>query len=194
MGCGMVTGSWFIGRHRNSKAKKAAYECGIPVLGDARSRFSVRFYMVAMLFILFDVEAVFMLPWAVIYRKLPSLGVGRFFGFWEMVVYLGFVAGRAVLHLEKGHSGLVVRQGGPVSDGDPYKRRCPVRTCRKPGDRFPARLEGGRGGRCALGPRWCSTWGRSIRRRTACCAWCWRSTARRCLKPRAGHRLPAHRH
>ena len=91
MGCGMVTGSWFIGRHRNTKAKLAAYECGIPVLGDARGRFSVRFYMVAMLFILFDVEAVFILPWAVIYRKLPLLGVGRFFGFWEMIVYLGFV-------------------------------------------------------------------------------------------------------
>lgn len=91
MGCGMVTGSWFIGRHRNSKAKLAAYECGIPALGDARSRFSVRFYMVAMLFILFDVEAVFMLPWAVIYRKLPSLGESRLFGFWEMLVYIGFV-------------------------------------------------------------------------------------------------------
>lgn len=91
MGCGMVTGSWFIGRHRNTKAKLEAYECGIPVLGDARARFSVRFYMVAMLFILFDVEAVFMVPWAVIYRRLPSLGVGRFFGFWEMIVYLGFV-------------------------------------------------------------------------------------------------------
>jgi NADH-quinone oxidoreductase subunit A len=91
MGCSMVTMSWFVGRHRNTKAKLAAYECGIPVLGDARGRFSVRFYMVAMLFILFDVEAVFILPWAVIYRKLPSLGVGRFFGFWEMIVYLGFV-------------------------------------------------------------------------------------------------------
>jgi len=91
MGASMVTMSWFIGRHKYSKAKLEAYECGIPVLGDARGRFSVRFYMVAMLFILFDVEAVFMLPWAVIYRKLPSLGVGRFFGFWEMVVYIGFL-------------------------------------------------------------------------------------------------------
>jgi NADH-quinone oxidoreductase subunit A len=91
MGCSMVTMSWFVGRHRNTKAKLATYECGIPVLGDARGRFSVRFYMVAMLFILFDVEAVFILPWAVIYRKLPSLGAGQFFGFWEMIVYLGFV-------------------------------------------------------------------------------------------------------
>ena len=68
----MVLASWFIGRHRNLPVKLAAYECGIESVGDARARFSVRFYMVAMLFILFDVEAVFMMPWAVIYRQLPA--------------------------------------------------------------------------------------------------------------------------
>jgi len=88
----MVIASWFIGRHRNSTVKLAAYECGIVAVGDARGRFSVRFYMVAMLFILFDVEAVFMMPWAVIYRQLPQITGSRLFGFWEMVVYLGFVA------------------------------------------------------------------------------------------------------
>jgi NADH-quinone oxidoreductase subunit A len=92
MAGGMVGGSWFIGRHRNLKDKLEAYECGIPAEGDARGRFSVRFYMVAMLFILFDVEAVFMLPWAVIFNSLPAITGSRFFGFWEMVVYLGFVA------------------------------------------------------------------------------------------------------
>ncbi len=92
LGCGMATGSWFIGKHKQSKAKLAAYECGIPAEGDARGRFSVRFYMVAMLFILFDVEAVFMLPWAVIYRRLPAITGSRLFGFWEMLVYIGFVA------------------------------------------------------------------------------------------------------
>jgi NADH-quinone oxidoreductase subunit A len=61
-------------------------------VGDARQRFSVRFYLVAVLFILFDVEAVFMMPWAVIYRQLPAITGQRFFGFWEMAVYLGFVA------------------------------------------------------------------------------------------------------
>jgi NADH-quinone oxidoreductase subunit A len=92
LGVGMVGASWFIGRHRSTRTKLATYECGIPAEGDARGRFSVRFYMVAMLFILFDVEAVFMMPWAVVYRDLPKLmGVSRFFGFWEMVVYLGFV-------------------------------------------------------------------------------------------------------
>ena len=81
-------------RPRNpEKVKGMAYECGIEAVGDARQRFSVRFYMVAVLFILFDVEAVFMMPWAMVYTRLPALtGCGRFFGFWEMVVYLGFVA------------------------------------------------------------------------------------------------------
>lgn len=88
----MVIASSFIGRHRNTKVKLSAYECGVEPVGDARARFSVRFYMVAMVFILFDVEAVFMMPWAVIYRKLPAITGIRLFGFWEMLVYLGFIA------------------------------------------------------------------------------------------------------
>jgi NADH-quinone oxidoreductase subunit A len=91
LGLFMVVASWIVGRHRNTAVKLAAYECGIEAVGDARQRFSVRFYMVAMLFILFDVEAVFMMPWAVVYLKLPAITGSRFFGFWEMVVYLGFV-------------------------------------------------------------------------------------------------------
>jgi NADH-quinone oxidoreductase subunit A len=92
LGAFMVVASWLVGRHRNTAVKLDAYECGIEAVGDARGRFSVRFYMVAVLFILFDVEAVFMMPWAVIYRKLPAITGHRLFGFWEMVVYLGFVA------------------------------------------------------------------------------------------------------
>lgn len=89
---GMVAASYFVGKHKNSRTKLGAYECGMDPVGDARGRFSVRFYMVAMLFILFDVEAVFMLPWAVIFRRLPGITGSRMFGFWEMLVYLGFVA------------------------------------------------------------------------------------------------------
>ena len=92
LGAGMVAASFFIGKHKNSRTKLGAYECGMDPVGDARGRFSVRFYMVAMLFILFDVEAVFMLPWAVIFRRLPAITGSRMFGFWEMLVYLGFVA------------------------------------------------------------------------------------------------------
>jgi NADH-quinone oxidoreductase subunit A len=89
---GMVGASFFIGKHKNSRTKLGAYECGMDPIGDARGRFSVRFYMVAMLFILFDVEAVFMLPWAVIFRRLPALTGSRMFGFYEMLLYIGFVA------------------------------------------------------------------------------------------------------
>lgn len=92
MAVGMVAASFFIGKHKNSRTKAGTYECGMDPVGDARGRFSVRFYMVAMLFILFDVEAVFMLPWAVIFKQLPHLTGSRMFGFWEMLVYLGFVA------------------------------------------------------------------------------------------------------
>ena len=92
MAGGMVAASFFVGKHKNSRTKLGAYECGMDPVGDARGRFSVRFYMVAMLFILFDVEAVFMLPWAVIFRRLPGITGSRMFGFWEMLVYLGFVA------------------------------------------------------------------------------------------------------
>jgi NADH-quinone oxidoreductase subunit A len=91
LGLVIVISSWFVGQHRNTVTKLAAYECGIVATGDARGRFSVRFYLVAVLFILFDVETVFMMPWAVIYRKLPAITGQRLFGFWEMLVYLGFV-------------------------------------------------------------------------------------------------------
>ena len=78
----IVTLSWLIGQHKPNRAKLSPYECGVPPVGDARERFSVKFYMVAMLFILFDVEAVFLYPWAVILREL------KMFGFWEMIVYI----------------------------------------------------------------------------------------------------------
>ncbi len=103
LACGMVGASYFVGKHKNSRTKAGAYECGMDPIGDARGRFTVRFYMVAMLFILFDVEAVFMLPWAVIFRRLPELTGSRMFGFWEMLVYLGFVAVGPLLCLEEGH-------------------------------------------------------------------------------------------
>jgi len=81
----LVTLSWLLGKHRPSRVKLMAYECGITPTGDARQRFSVKFYLVAMLFNLFDVEAVFLYPWAIILREL------KMFGFWEMLVYIGIV-------------------------------------------------------------------------------------------------------
>jgi NADH-quinone oxidoreductase subunit A len=82
---GMILLSHLIGQHRWTPAKNSPYECGILPTGDAQQRFNVKFYMVAMLFILFDVEAIFLYPWAVIAREL------KMFGFWEMLVYLGLV-------------------------------------------------------------------------------------------------------
>jgi NADH-quinone oxidoreductase subunit A len=92
LGAAIVTASWLVGRHKNTAVKLSPYECGIEAEGNARGRFSVRFYMVAMLFILFDVEVIFMIPWAVVFRRLPAITGQRFFGFWEMLVYMGFVA------------------------------------------------------------------------------------------------------
>jgi len=82
---GMVVLSWFIGQHKRNRVKMSPYECGMTPVGNVRGRFSVKFYMVAMLFILFDVEAVFLYPWAI---RLKHLGM---FGFWEMLVYIGIV-------------------------------------------------------------------------------------------------------
>jgi NADH-quinone oxidoreductase subunit A len=82
---GIVLLSWIIGQRKPTRAKLSPYECGMTPVGDARERFSVKFYMVAMLFILFDVEAVFLYPWAIILRQL------KMFGFWEMLVYIGIV-------------------------------------------------------------------------------------------------------
>ena len=85
LAAGMVLLSHLLGWRRPSKVKSQAYECGMDPVGDARSRFSVKFYLVAMLFILFDVEVVFLFPWAVVARELGM------FGFFEMLVYIGVV-------------------------------------------------------------------------------------------------------
>jgi NADH-quinone oxidoreductase subunit A len=81
----IVVLSWLVGYRRPTLAKLSPYECGMVPQGDARQRFSVKFYLVAMLFILFDVEAVFLYPWAVVLRDL------KMFGFWEMLVYIAIV-------------------------------------------------------------------------------------------------------
>jgi NADH-quinone oxidoreductase subunit A len=81
----IITLSWWIGERKPTRAKLSPYESGMTPVGDARGRFSVQFYLVAMLFILFDVEAVFLYPWAIILRDL------KHFGLWEMFVYIGIV-------------------------------------------------------------------------------------------------------
>lgn len=82
--------SWIIGYRKPTRAKMSPYECGMTPIGDARGRFSVKFYMVAMLFILFDVEAIFLYPWAIILKDLKHMGQAVF-GLTEMFVYIGIV-------------------------------------------------------------------------------------------------------
>ena len=67
--------STIAGRPKRSTTEVSPYECGVPALGNARERFSVKFYLVAVLFILFDIEAVFLYPWAVAFRQLGLYGL-----------------------------------------------------------------------------------------------------------------------
>ncbi|MBL4574662.1 MAG: NADH-quinone oxidoreductase subunit A [Opitutaceae bacterium] len=65
----------FAQRTRKNKIKDSAYECGVPATDQAHTRFSVKFYVTAMLFILFDIEVVFLIPWTIIYREFLSVGI-----------------------------------------------------------------------------------------------------------------------
>jgi NADH:ubiquinone oxidoreductase subunit 3 (chain A) len=108
----MLALSHFTLRPRPTDVKSAPYESGIPALGDARQRFSVKFYMVAMLFIIFDIETVFMIPWGAFYRQLsctvPLVGnacpAGQisFFGLGEMLVFIAILAVGYVYVWKKG--------------------------------------------------------------------------------------------
>jgi NADH-quinone oxidoreductase subunit A len=78
----LITVSAIIGKHKPSLEKDQPYECGIRPTGDAREPFSVHFYMVGLIFILFDIEAIFLYPWALVYHDL------KVFGFVEMLLYI----------------------------------------------------------------------------------------------------------
>ena len=79
--------SQLIGRPRPDPAKLSSYECGVPPIGNARERFPVKFYLVCMVFILLDVDAAFLYPWALVFKQ---LGV---FGLVEMGVFMALLAG-----------------------------------------------------------------------------------------------------
>ena len=82
----MVLASFIVARQNPNSEKLSPYECGFDPFADARIRFDVRYYLVAILFIIFDLEVAFLFPWAV------SLGDIGAFGFWSMVVFLGVLA------------------------------------------------------------------------------------------------------
>lgn len=87
---GMIGASFVLGKKVRNQVKDSPYECGMTPVGSARERFSVKFYLVAMVFILFDIEAIFLYPWAVVYRDLGR-GPMKLFGFFEMVVFIVLV-------------------------------------------------------------------------------------------------------
>jgi NADH-quinone oxidoreductase subunit A len=82
---GSVIMSRLVGQKKPSAVKLAPYECGMPPVGSARERVSVKFYIIAMLFIVFDIEAVFLYPWAVVFKRLGL------FGFVEMGVFIAIL-------------------------------------------------------------------------------------------------------
>ncbi len=92
----MVMASYMIARQRPDSEKVSAYECGFEAFDDARSKFDVRFYLVAILFIIFDLEVAFLFPWAV------SLGDIGLLGFWSMVVFLLILTVGFVYEWKKG--------------------------------------------------------------------------------------------
>jgi len=85
LAAGLIGISTFVGKRARSPLKDTPYESGMAPVGSAHERFSVKFYLVGMIFILFDIEAVFLYPWAVVYRQLGL------FGFFEMLIFVALV-------------------------------------------------------------------------------------------------------
>lgn len=92
----MVVGSLLVVKQRPDSEKVSAYECGFEAFNDSRGQFDVRFYLVAILFIIFDLEVAFLFPWAI------SLGGIGLFGFWSMIIFLGVLTIGFVYEWRKG--------------------------------------------------------------------------------------------
>ncbi|HWF46811.1 MAG TPA: NADH-quinone oxidoreductase subunit A [Bryobacteraceae bacterium] len=93
---GMIVASAILGRRVNDSVKSSPYESGMKPVGSARERFSVKYYLVGMVFILFDMEAIFLYPWAVVYREL------KLFAFFEMLLFIVLVLCGFFYILKKG--------------------------------------------------------------------------------------------
>ena len=87
---------FLLGPHRPDTAKNSPYECGFEAFEDARMKFDVRYYLVAILFILFDLEIAFLFPWAVALREIGATG------FWSMMVFLGILVVGFIYEWQKG--------------------------------------------------------------------------------------------
>ncbi len=96
VGFGPMLVGWILGPHRPDAEKLSPFECGFEAFEDARMKFDVRYYLVAILFILFDLEIAFLFPWAVVLEEIGA------FGFWAMVVFLGILVVGFVYEWMKG--------------------------------------------------------------------------------------------
>jgi NADH-quinone oxidoreductase subunit A len=92
----MVVGSFLLARQKPDPEKLSPYECGFEAFDDARRRFDIRFYLVSILFIIFDLEVAFLFPWAI---SLSRIGA---FGFWSMIVFLGVLTIGFIYEWKKG--------------------------------------------------------------------------------------------
>lgn len=90
IGVSMIVLSFLIGPRKTYRSKISPYECGIPPKGNARLRYPVKFYLVAMVFLVFDVEVVFLYPWAVVYNELKLFGLLET-GVFIFILFLGFI-------------------------------------------------------------------------------------------------------
>ena len=100
---GNIVISQFIGQRKHTRTKMMPYECGKDPVGSARERFSVKFYLIAMLFILFDIEVIFLVPWAVVFKLLssPQYGMSNLIYF-EMVLFIALLAAGLIYVIKKG--------------------------------------------------------------------------------------------
>src|SRR5881396_4171592 len=100
---GNVLLSQLVGQHKATRTKTMPYECGKDPVGSARERFSVKFYLIAMIFILFDIEVIFLVPWAVVFRtlSLPQYGMRNLI-FFEMLLFIALLAAGLIYVIKKG--------------------------------------------------------------------------------------------
>jgi NADH-quinone oxidoreductase subunit A len=100
---GNVLLSQLVGQRKRTRTKLMPYECGKDPVGSARERFSVKFYMIAMIFILFDIEVIFLVPWAAVYKSLAAQGPAmRTFAYLEMMIFVGLLFIGYVYVVKKG--------------------------------------------------------------------------------------------
>ncbi len=90
-GCIPIFLGWVIAPHRPDSEKLSPYECGFEAFEDARMKFDVRYYLIAIIFILFDLEIAFLFPWAAIFKEIVGTAAVKWFGFIEMLIFIGIL-------------------------------------------------------------------------------------------------------